>query len=137
MELTDAQKFSEGWMPIRGKEDHKCGFMFDSEGKKFEGWMSNDGDVCDRDGKKIEGKACEMFDEQGEQVAGWMKEDGVFCNEFGVRMEGVEICDAEGKKIDPLEIHDSKGKVSAYWRNYCCVVINTDEKSTIKRVNQC
>jgi hypothetical protein len=109
MDLTDAQKFNENWMPLQGKEDHKCGSMFDSKGRKFDGWMSAEGDLCDKEGKKLEGKACEMFDPQGEQVHGWMKEDGVFCNEFGQRMEGLQVCDSEGNKIEPMR-KDGKGK---------------------------
>jgi hypothetical protein len=107
-ELTDAQKFSEGWMPLQGKEDHKCGSMFDSNGQKFDGWMNEMGDMCDRNGEKMDGKACEMFNEQGEQVEGWMKEDGVLCNELGLRMEGVEVFDSEGRKVEPMS---KKGKV--------------------------
>jgi hypothetical protein len=119
MELTDARKFTENWMPLQGKEDHKCGSMFDTKGQSFDGWMSADGDMCDKEGTKLEGKACEMFNQQGEQVYGWMKDDGVFHNDLGERMEGFEVCDSEGKKIELMRKEDKAKKVSC-WLGVIC-----------------
>ena len=111
-ELSDAVKFQDAWYPLKGKEDHRCGSMFDSEGKGFQGWMSPQGDMCDEKGGKMDGKACEMYDAQGEQVQGWLKDDGEFCDENGTSIEGFEVFNSEGKKINPAAMHLEEDTVS-------------------------